>query len=77
MRVRLIRKLALQIDGIDLTNHEVGDTIDLPEAKAHLLVAEGWAIHESRFGASSRIVNFQQAADRRASDRDDDLSQVS
>jgi hypothetical protein len=77
MRVRLIRKLALKIDGIDLSNHEVGDTLDLPEIKAALLIAEGWAVEEPRFGRSSRVVAFRGSSERRLDDRDDDLSQVS
>lgn len=48
MHVRLRRKLAEKIDGIDLSNHEVGDVIDLPERKARMLVAEGWGVIERR-----------------------------
>jgi hypothetical protein len=48
MYVRLTRKLAEQIDGIDLSNHAVGDVIDLPGRKARTLVAEGWAVFERR-----------------------------
>lgn len=43
MQVKLIRKLAKVIDGVDLTSHEVGEFFDLPVAEARLLVAEGWA----------------------------------
>jgi hypothetical protein len=42
MRVRLIRKLAEQLNGIDLSRRRVGDIIDLPLREADLLVAEGW-----------------------------------
>jgi hypothetical protein len=44
MRIQLTRKLADYLDGIDLSNHAEGDTIDLPSRDAALLVAEGWAI---------------------------------
>ena len=48
MYVQLKRKLAEKIDGIDLSNQEVGDVFDLPERKARMLVAEGWAVIERR-----------------------------
>jgi hypothetical protein len=41
--VRLTQKLATVIDGIDLTNYEVGQAIALPARSARLLLAEGWA----------------------------------
>ena len=41
--VRLTRKLAESIDGIDLSNRQVGDVILLPSYSARLLIAEGWA----------------------------------
>jgi hypothetical protein len=44
MRVRLIRKLADNLDGIDVSAHHEGDVLDLPEGRATLLVAEGWAV---------------------------------
>ena len=48
MRVRLIRKFAEMIDGIDLRTHETGDTLDIPAPEARLLMAEGWALPERR-----------------------------
>ena len=49
MRVRLTRKLAERIDGIDLNGHRVGDVLDLDAHEARLIVAETWAIaHERR-----------------------------
>ena len=47
MRVRLTRKLAEQIDGIDLRGCEVGDVLDLPRAEARLLLAEQWALPDT------------------------------
>ena len=43
MRVKLLRKLATVIDGVDLSGHKVGDLIDCPPQDAALLIAEGWA----------------------------------
>jgi hypothetical protein len=41
--VRLIRKLAQYIDGIDLGSRRVGDVFEASLSDARLLVAEGWA----------------------------------
>ena len=44
VRIRLIRKIAHHLDGVDVSSHAVGETFELPSAEAGLLVAEGWAI---------------------------------
>ena len=41
--VRLIRKYADMIDGVDLEDADVGDRLDLPKHDADVLIAEGWA----------------------------------
>ena len=43
MMIRLTRKLADMIDGIDLSAYKVGQVITLPVAAARLLIAERWA----------------------------------
>src|SRR5690349_17187274 len=43
MRIRLTKKLAERLDGIDVSFRRVGDVLDLPLHDAVLLVAEGWA----------------------------------
>jgi len=48
MRVRLTRKHAERIDGVDLRGYEPGDVLDLPQWDADLLLAEEWAIPERR-----------------------------
>ena len=48
MRVRLTRKHAERIDGVDLRGYEPGDVFDLPKAEADLLLAEQWAVPERR-----------------------------
>lgn len=42
-QVRLTRKLAEVIDGIDLSSKRVGDLLELTPREAETLVAEGWA----------------------------------
>jgi hypothetical protein len=41
--IRLTRKLADCIDGVDLSRWSVGETIRLEVRDALLLIAEGWA----------------------------------
>ena len=43
MRIRLTRKFALCLNGVDVSKLQVGDEVDLPERSAMLLVLEGWA----------------------------------
>jgi len=42
-RVRLIRKLALSLNGVDLSTAIIGQILLLPEPHAAMLIAEGWA----------------------------------
>ena len=41
--VRLTRKFADAIDGINLAQAHVGDRLFLPQHDAEVLIAEGWA----------------------------------
>jgi hypothetical protein len=43
MRVRLLRKLATFLNGLDLSHVNVGDEFELPERDATMLIREGWA----------------------------------
>jgi hypothetical protein len=63
VKVRLTRKLAENIDGVDLSNHDVGDMFDLPLRKARLLLAEGWALEDRRVGADSQVLAFRREHD--------------
>lgn len=57
MQVKLTRKLALELDGVDLSNNDVGEVVDLPAPEARLLIAESWAIPERRHtGPSDEVV---------------------
>jgi len=51
--VRLIRKMAHQLDGVDISGHSVGECFELPAPEAGLLVAEGWAVVEPTANAHS------------------------
>lgn len=42
-RIRLIRKLASILNGVDLSKFHVGDVLVVPEATAAMLIREGWA----------------------------------
>jgi hypothetical protein len=43
MRIRLTRKLALCLNGVDVSKLKVGDEIELPDRSARLLINDGWA----------------------------------
>lgn len=43
MRIRLTRKFAQIINGIDLSRCHIGDVLDPPTRAAKMLIAEGWA----------------------------------
>ena len=64
MRVRLIRKLANILDGIDVSGYAVGDVLTLPRAQAQLLIAEQWAARLTR--ASKNALRGLSAAQPRA-----------
>ena len=51
MKVWLTKKFADEIDGVDLSQNHVGDTLDLPQPKARLLLGEQWAAPERREGS--------------------------
>lgn len=80
MRVRLTRKFAERIDGVDLSNFAVGDVIDLPEAKARSLVAEGWGEFEPRrsTAAAHKVLTFPRDTEHnRLEPGQDDVSRAS
>ena len=66
MRVRLTRKLADMIDGVDVRAYSPGDVVDFPPADARLLIAEEWGIEERRFrsGAAPGEERRREIGDR-------------
>jgi|SRR5947208_10805951 hypothetical protein len=65
MRVRLVRKLADLLDGIDVSAYRSGDVVDLSRRDAELLIAEQWAVPVS-VPVLRRMADHYQ---RRAEDR--------
>jgi hypothetical protein len=77
MRVRLIRKLAEALDGVDLSAYAVGDVLDVGRYTAELLIAEQWVEEvpetstpvpskrkiPSRHRLSTAVVGLAHAAD--------------
>jgi len=63
MLVRLVRKLADNLDGIDVSGHREGDVLDLPAGRAALLIAEQWAVPVRERRKSSTINERSLAAD--------------
>lgn len=59
IRIRLTRKLAGLLNGVDVSALKVGDAIELPDAAAHMLVAERWA--EPVFDASINHICFHKS----------------
>ena len=43
-KVRLIKKFAAVMDGVDLSRANAGDEIELSSRDAQVLIAEGWAV---------------------------------
>jgi hypothetical protein len=52
LSVRLTRKYAEMIDGVNLSHAHVGDRLDLPAHDAEMLIAEGWAVFSPRRSAT-------------------------
>jgi hypothetical protein len=55
--VRLTRKYAEAIDGVDLSRNQVGDLLDLSPRDAQMLIAEGWAAPSERGHADDENAN--------------------
>ena len=60
MKVRLTKKLAERIDGINLGSSRVGDVLEFSEPEARLLIAEDWATPRERRLEPSRNVEHER-----------------
>jgi len=56
MRVKLVRKFANALNGVDLSTVNVGDLVDLMPYQARMLILEGWAEEAPTPG---RVINLQ------------------
>ncbi len=43
MRIRLIRKLAQSMNGVDVSRVKVGDIVDLDDERGEMMIESGWA----------------------------------
>jgi hypothetical protein len=68
MRVRLVRKLADRLDGVDVSGHSSGDILELSRRDAELLIAERWAEPEA---AARREEQYSRRAEDRIRDEVD------
>lgn len=63
MKIRLTRKLANSIDGVDLSHVKVGTVIHVKRHDAQLLIAEGWGVPADSVG--DRKADRRDCADDR------------
>jgi len=77
MKVRLTKKLADQLDGVDVADRREGDVLDLPLREARMLVEERWAMLERRehsardTGQRCRVDDYHWADNHRRTSRRD------
>jgi len=64
LKLRLTRKLAECIDGIDLSEVRPGDIIDVPAREAALLLAERWAVRARTIGPRDKAEDRPRPARR-------------
>jgi len=69
MRVRLTRRLADFIDGVNLSAHRVGDVFEVTRHEAELLIAEDWAVPVASQARSSRSSTALRISGATADDR--------
>jgi hypothetical protein len=76
MKVVLLRKLAEEMDGVDVSGYTAGDIVDLPRADARLLIAEQWAIPDRRTSVGGHCVERRRHHQSPAR-ADDEVEQAS
>jgi len=69
MRIKIVRKFANVLNGVDLSNIGVGDVVDLMPYQAKMLILEGWA--EEAPHAPGRLIDLQSAKDFNISDNEE------
>ena len=68
MVVKLIRKLADFIDGVDLSRNRVGDVLRVSRRDGELLLAEGWATRTASKERSEKRERFGEVPQAEAAD---------
>ena len=68
MQIKLTRKLADYLDGIDVSKCREGAVIDLPRIEAQLLIAERWAV--PFYAPPNEIRSVSSAVERAVADDD-------
>ena len=58
-RIRLIRKLALSMNGVDVSGLKVGDIIELDDERADMMVELGWAERAGKVTSSDAAAASQ------------------
>jgi hypothetical protein len=66
VHIRLTRKLAEALNGLDLRPYKVGDVIDLPERLGRMLVFEAWGEEAVAIGGAA-VANERAPRRRRPS----------
>jgi len=67
MRIRLTKKFANVLNGVDLTQARVGRLMTVPDRDGEMLIAEGWAV--PHFRARTVPVSPAEAGDQYRSNR--------
>jgi hypothetical protein len=62
IRIRLTKKLAAVLNGIDVSGLSVGDVLELPDSAARMMIAERWAEHAELSTESITPALLQNAA---------------
>ena len=76
MWIRLTRKLAERIDGVDISRYAVGDVIDLTRGDAALLIAEDWAEPVGGDTGGPRSVRSPRSFGAQQANRLDDVKRI-
>ena len=60
MKVRLTKKLAERIDGVDLSEYHVGEVLELSPRESRVLIAEEWATERERRRVQAELVGSER-----------------
>ena len=69
MKIRLTKRFAQMINGVDLTRVRAGDVLDLSPRDAGILLAEGWALPVESFEVDDSLSTNESPIRAEADDR--------